>query len=231
MKKREFFQLIKEKLIVSCQALPEEALHGSDYMAKMALAAKMGGAVAIRANGANDIVEIKKLTGLPIIGLVKRDYEGSSVYITPTKKEIQELINVDCEVIALDATDRKRPNNETLEELILYIRENSNCLIMADVSTFEEGIRANELGIDMISTTLSSYTDYTKKRLTPDFPLIEKLSKESNIPVIAEGNIKTPEHAVRALEFGAFSVVVGAAITRPEVITRRFISSIQNVKI
>lgn len=231
MKKEEFFQIIKKELIVSCQALPDEALHGAEYMSKMGLAAKMGGAVAIRANGGNDVIAIKKVTGLPIIGLVKQNYKDSPVYITPTKKEVQNLIDSDCEVIALDATERKRPNDETLEELILYIRENSNCLIMADVSTFEEGIKANELGVDMLSTTLSSYTDYTEDRQTPDFPLIEKLSRESNIPVIAEGNIKTPEHAVRALKSGAFSVVVGAAITRPTVITQRFVSSIQNLKI
>src|SRR5690625_3400668 len=154
MDKAEFFRKIKGELIVSCQALPGEPLHGSEYMAKMSLAAKEGGAVAIRANGAKDIIAIKKATNLPVIGLVKRDYKDSPIYITPSKKEINELIDSGTDVIALDATNRKRPRNETLKELINYIRENSDCFIMADISTLNEGLHSVKCGVDMISTTL-----------------------------------------------------------------------------
>ncbi|MED4017855.1 N-acetylmannosamine-6-phosphate 2-epimerase [Sutcliffiella cohnii] len=222
MRKREILERIYGQLIVSCQALPDEPLFGSEHMAKMALAAKVGGAAAIRANSVVDIVAIKEATGLPIIGLIKQDYSNSPVYITPTKKEISALIDANVDVIALDATKQGRPNKESLEELVAYIRTKSDCLIMGDISSFEEGIAAEKAGVDMLSTTLSSYTPYTKDRMIPDLPLLEELAKKATIPVIAEGNISTPEEAAKALELGAFAVVVGSAITRPQIITKQF---------
>ncbi len=113
---------IYRKLIVSCQALEDEPLHSSFIMGRMAKAAKEGGAVAIRAQGVEDINEIKKVTSLPIIGIVKRNYEDSDIYITSTKREVDELLSTNCEMIALDATKRVRPHNEKLEELINYIK-------------------------------------------------------------------------------------------------------------
>lgn len=227
MGKRDFLKKVKGQLIVSCQALPHEPLHGSKYMAKMALAAKEGGAAAIRANGVEDILAIKKETGLPVIGLIKQDYENSPVYITPGKREISSLIKADVDVIALDATFQERPGKECLEELVRYIRENSDCLIMGDISTFEEGITAAKVGVDMLSTTLSSYTPYTKDRCIPDIPLIRELSNATDVPVIGEGNISTPKEAAHALESGAHAVVVGTAITRPQIVTKQFYEAIQ----
>ena len=217
--------IIKDKLIVSCQALEDEPLHSSFIMGKMANAAKIGGAVAIRAQGVEDIIEIKKVTNLPVIGIIKRNYEDSPIYITPTKKEIDELLNTNCEMIAIDATNRNRPNNENLKELINYIKSN-NVLVMADVSNYEEAIKAYEYGVDCISTTLSGYTPYTKKLEGPDFDLIEKLVKELDIPIIAEGRINTPEELAKALSIGAYSAVVGSAITRPQLITEKFTKAI-----
>lgn len=140
------FTQIKGKLIVSCQALENEPLHSSFVMGKMAKAAKEGGAVAIRAQGVEDILEIKKTTNLPIIGIIKRNYSDSEIYITPTKKEVEELSKTKCEMIAIDATDRVRPNGETLKDLIDYIHS-FDILVMADISTYEEALNAQNLGV------------------------------------------------------------------------------------
>lgn len=227
MDKDDFLQRINEELIVSCQALEDEPLHGSKHMAKMSLAAQIGGAAAIRANGIEDIIEIKKTVDLPIIGLIKRDYPDSPVFITPTLKEIKELIDVEVDVIAIDATKQRRPNDEKLEDLVNYIKDNSNCIIMADISTFEEAIEAFHLGVDIVATTLSGYTSYTENRPKPDIPLVKKIAEEIQIPIIAEGNIETPKEAVEAMKAGASSVVVGSAITRPQILTQKFVSAIK----
>ena len=214
-------------LIVSCQALEDEPLHSSAIMAKMAFAAKEGGAVAIRANSYKDIVEIKKTVDLPVLGIVKRDYNDSDIYITPTMKEIDELIQANVEIIALDATSRIRPKGLSLKEFVEQIRDKyGDILLMADISTFEEGITACRLGFDIISTTMSGYTPYSTKLDTPDFELLEKLIKSIDTPVIAEGRIWTREEAAKAIKLGAHAVVVGSAITRPREITRRFVKAL-----
>lgn len=218
---------IKNNLIVSCQALENEPLHSSFIMGRMALAAKEGGAVAIRAQSKNDIIEIKKVTGLPVIGLVKKNYENSEVFITATKTEVDELIESGCEMIALDSTLRERPA-ESLKELYDYIHENGR-LIMADISTLEEGINAYELGADCISTTLSGYTSYSPQSKEPDLNLITELSNKVNVPVIGEGRIDTPQHLVEAYKAGAYSVVVGSAITRPQLITKKFTDVLSDI--
>ncbi|MBS4219563.1 N-acetylmannosamine-6-phosphate 2-epimerase [Bacillus sp. FJAT-49711] len=222
-----FFSTIHKKLIVSCQALENEPLHGSEIMAKMAKAAKEGGAVAIRSNSAIDVAAIKKQTGLPVIGLVKRDYPGSEVFITATLNEVKELLEVEPDVIALDATIRQRPNGETLKELVSYIHEHSNTLVMADIATKDDAEYAVSCGADMLSTTLSGYTADSPKLEGPDFELVEELCKSSKVPVIAEGRINTPQDAKKMLELGAWSIVVGSAITRPQLITKSFAEGIE----
>ncbi len=212
----------KGKLIVSCQALEDEPLHSSFIMSKMALAAKEGGAVAIRAQGALDIIAIKKEVNLPVIGLIKKNYPDSEIYITPTKTEVVSLIESGCEIIALDMTNRTRPLNEKVEDLIRLIKKNKR-LVMADISTYEEGILAEKLGADCVSTTLSGYTSYSPQELEPDFKLISKLSNDLKIPVIAEGRIHYPYQLKKAFENGAYSAVIGGAITRPQEITKRFV--------
>lgn len=218
--------VIKNNLIVSCQALEDEPLHSSFIMGRMAKAAKEGGAVAIRAQGVEDIIEIKKVTNLPVIGIIKRNYKDSEVFITPTEKEIKELIETGCEMIALDATNRTRPNNEKIKDLLELIHK-SKRLAMADVSTYEEGIKAKEMGFDCISTTLSGYTSYSTQSDKVDFKLLEELVKDCSIPVICEGRIYTPEELKKAFDIGAYSVVIGGAITRPQQITERFVNAIK----
>lgn len=218
---------VKGGLIISCQALEDEPLHSSFIMGRMAKACEIAGASGIRAQGVCDIIEIKKVTSLPVIGIIKRDYEGSEVYITPTKREVDELLETKCEMIALDSTNRIRPNKESLENLIKYIKDN-NVLVMADVSNYEEGVKAQNFGADCVSTTLSGYTSYTKKINTPDFELIEKLVYDLKIPVIAEGRINTPEDLKKVYALGVYSSVVGSAITRPQIIGKWFVDAIKN---
>ena len=217
---------LKGKLIVSCQALPDEPLHSSFIMGRMALAADQGGAAGIRAQSKEDILEIQKNTDLPIIGIVKRNYDDSDIYITPTMKEINELLETRCEIIALDATDRKRPNGETQKDLVQAIHD-AGRLAMADCSTVEECVQAEKDGFDIVSTTLCGYTPYSVNVDGPNFPLMKEVLEKVKVPLIAEGKINTPQDLHDALEIGAFAAVVGGAITRPKQITERFIAAIK----
>lgn len=213
------------KLVVSCQALPHEPLHSSFIMGRMALAAKMGGAAGIRANTKEDIAEIQSQVDLPVIGIVKRDYEDSKVYITPTMKEVDELMEVKPEIIAVDATGLLRPGNVTLDDFFRQLKEKYPAqLLMADCSTVEEAIHADELGFDFIGTTMVGYTEQSKgdKIEENDFEILRKIIAGVKNRVITEGNINTPEKARRVIELGAFCVVVGSIITRPQLITRSF---------
>ena len=221
---------LKGKLIVSCQALPHEPLHSSFIMGRMALAAKEGGAAGIRANTKEDIAEIQAQGDLPIIGIVKRDYEDSKVYITPTMKEIEELMEVKPEIIALDATVDLKPGGKTLDGFYREIRAAyPEQLLMADCSTVEEALHADELGFDFIGTTLVGYTEQSRglKIEADDFAIIRQIVAKARHRVIAEGNINTPEKARRVIELGAFSVVVGSIITRPQLITKSFAEALK----
>ncbi|MBO8415365.1 MAG: N-acetylmannosamine-6-phosphate 2-epimerase [Proteobacteria bacterium] len=215
----------KNKLIISCQALPDEPLHSPFIMGRMALAAKQVGAVAIRCQSVPDIVEIKEVTGLPVIGLIKRNYPDSEIYITATAKEVQELIDCGSEIIALDATLRERPKGEKLEDLVAQIHA-AGRLALADISNDAEGENAEKIGFDAISTTLSGYTPYSPKLKGPDLGLVARLAGKLSIPVFAEGRINTPNDLKRCFEVGAFGAIVGSAITRPQVIGSWFIQAL-----
>ncbi|HZG86900.1 N-acetylmannosamine-6-phosphate 2-epimerase [Paenibacillus sp.] len=217
-------ELVKHGIIVSCQALPHEPLYGSETMAKMAKAAEQGGAVAIRANTKADIVRIKRTVSLPVIGIVKREYAGSDVYITPTTTEVDELVEAGADMIAFDATPRPRPDGCTLEELVLYMKERGLPAI-ADISTLEEAAYAESLGVAAVATTLSGYTPYSPRRTDPDFELVAQAARRLRIPVFAEGRVSEPAHVSRLLGLGAHCVVVGGAITRPQLITHRFVAA------
>lgn len=216
---------IEGKLIVSCQALENEPLHSSFIMGRMARAAKEGGAVGIRANTREDIEEIQKQVDLPIIGIVKKDYEGSKVYITPTMDEVDDLMKARPEIIAMDATSDLRPNNKSLDDFFKEVKAKyPDQLFMADCSTVEEAVHADELGFDFIGTTMVGYTDQSRgdKIEANDFEILRKIVEKVSNKVIAEGNINTPEKAKRVIELGAYSVVVGSIITRPQLITKSF---------
>lgn len=220
---------LKQGLIVSCQALEDEPLYGSEIMAKLAIAAMQGGAVGIRANSIVDIKAIKEVVNLPIIGLIKQEYDNSEIYITPTMKEINELIEAKVDIIAMDATNRAQADGISLAEKVKYIH-NKGLLVMADISTLEEGVLAEKLGFDLISTTLSGYTPYSFKSDEPDFELVENLVKTVKTPVIAEGKIFGEDNLTKMAKLKPFSIVIGGAITRPQLITEKYVNILKRVK-
>lgn len=222
---------IKNGLIVSCQALENEPLHSPYIMGRMAVAAVESGAIGIRANSVVDIREIKSVVDVPVIGIMKQVYEGNTVFITPTLKEMREIAETGVEVIACDATLRKRPNGEDLKKIITTIKnEYPNILLMADCSTVEDVENACKIGFDFVGTTLHGYTEDTKGMdiSNNDFSVMKEIIEVSTLPVIAEGKIDTPDKAKRVLELGCHSVVVGGAITRPQEITKKFIEKIES---
>ena len=227
---KEKIEKMKGKLVVSCQALPAEPLHSSFIMGSMARAAAEGGALGIRANTPEDIEEIKRNVDLPVIGIWKKDFEDSKVYITPTMEEIDALVRTKTEIIALDATADLRPGGKGIDEFYAEIREKyPDQLLMADCSTVEEALHADALGFDFIGTTLVGYTDQSKgNRIEEDdFKIIREILAEAVHPIVAEGNINTPQKAKRVIELGCYCVVVGSIITRPQVITRGFASVLE----
>lgn len=229
MEENSIIKSIKGGLVVSCQALEDEPLFSSFIMSKIAYAAMLGGAIGIRANSGDDIREIKKVVDLPLVGLKKRVYKDFDVFITPTMKEVDEVVEAGADIVAIDATDRPRPDDVSLEEFVKRIRNKyPYILIMGDISKLSEGLTCERLGFDLVGTTLSSYTEDTKGKPLPDFKLMEELVHHLSIPVIAEGGIWSPDELMRAFEIGVYSAVVGSAITRPMEITKRFVKAIGN---
>lgn len=216
---------LKHKVIVSVQAMPDEPLYQEDCMFAMMRSVINGGATALRVAGARDVKNAKRL-GVPVIGLTKPnglpDNWKEIVYITPTIKEADELISAGADIIAFDGTSRPRPGNCKLDTIIKHIKS-AKRLAMADIATLEEGINCANLGVDIISTTLSGYTQESlSDSEEPDYELLKSLVKNTSVPVILEGRIWAPEQVDKAFELGAHAVVIGSAITRPQLITKRF---------
>ena len=223
-------QIIPKGLVVSCQALKNEPLYGGDTIPKMAKAAMIGGAVGIRANTVRDINAIHLILGggLPIIGLIKREYADSPVYITPTRKEIKALVDSRCDVIALDATLRPRPGGTTVRELVAYVRDHSEKALMADIATLEDALAADAPGFDYVSTTLRSYTAETAGVSIPDAEFCTTLlGAVRNATVVAEGGITSLGELQKILDAGVSHIIIGGAITRPQNITRQFVNAIE----
>lgn len=214
---------LPQGLVVSCQALKGEPMYGGDSVVKMAYAAVLGGATGIRANGVHDIKRIAKKVNVPIVGLIKACYPDSPIYITPTIKEIRQLIKSPCDIIAMDATLRPRPNQENLEDLVRYVRAHSDKRIMADIVSIQEAKRADEMGFDYVSSTLRGYTEDTKNVQTPDMPFLsELLTAVKQARPVAEGGIRDIKDVQRLSELGFATVIIGGAITRPMEITRHY---------
>jgi N-acylglucosamine-6-phosphate 2-epimerase len=222
----DFISRVKGELIVSCQATPQEALFGSDIMAKMAISAIRGGAKGIRANTPVDVKAIRAVVDVPVIGLYKVVFPGTPVIITATIAHALAIAEAGADVIAIDATFRLHPEDE-VPELIRKIHEQTDCLVMADISSFEEAEAAMITGADVVSTTLSGYTDYTPKLDGPDLNLVREIASKLTVPVFAEGRYHCPDEVAKALEYGATCVIVGGAVTRPKEITERFVRAIR----
>ena len=218
---------LKGKVVVSCQAMPTEPLYAEVCMTAMMKSVVKGGAGGLRVAGVRDVKIAKKLFEVPVIGLTKPEVIPQNwqeiVYITPTLKEVMELYDAGADIIAFDGTMRERPEGAKLEDIIKYINLHKR-ISMADISTLDEGLNAEKLGAHILSTTLSGYTQFSKdKGNTPDFELLEELVKNTKLPVVLEGRIWKPEEVTRAFEIGAHCVVIGSAITRPQLITKRFV--------
>lgn len=230
MNKEALLEHIKGGLIVSCQALEHEPLYTKEggVMPLMAKAAAQSGAVGIRANTVRDITQIKEVVDLPVIGIIKKDYEGTPMYITVTMKEVDELVGCGVDIVAVQGTSALRPDGSSAAQFIQKIKEKyPEQLVMADCATVEEGIACAQAGADFIGTTMRGYTPETKDCDDIDYDFIRELCEKCPAKVIAEGHIHYPEQAKKALEAGAFALVVGGAITRPAEITARFVAAIE----
>lgn len=224
----EITERLKNKVVVSCQAMPNEPLYNEVCMIAMMKSVIRGGAGALRVAGCRDVKNAKGLFDVPVIGLTKPNVIPPNwkeiVYITPSIKDVIDLIKAGADVIAFDGTQRPH-DNCTIEEIIKYIHVNQR-VAMADISTVEEGILAAKAGADILSTTLSGYTQNSPEETdSPDFELLSELVNKTDKPVVLEGRIWESAQVQRAFELGAHCVVIGSAITRPQLITKRFVTN------
>ena len=233
MTKQELFSIMKGTIIVSCQATPGEPLYMRDQsmMYLMARAAKQAGAKMIRTSSVRDIVEIKEETGLPVIGLIKREYPGYQGRITMTMREVDECMEAMADIVSIDCTDCERGDGLTPPEFLRQVKAKyPNIIIMADCTTLEEAVAAYEAGADLVGSTMNGYTPQTAHcKGDPNYELVEQMVAKLPCPVIAEGRVHTPEQARRMLELGAWAVVVGGAITRPLEIATRFMNAVKDM--
>jgi len=219
------FPLLKGTLIVSCQADPGDPMDHVDTIQRMATSVLRGGAAGLRAEGPVCVRALRAITDLPIIGMVKaRDSKGE-IYITPTFTAAQSVSGVGADVIAVDCTNRRLAEAEPWPQIVLRIQNELRRPVLADIATVEDGVAAQETGVGAVATTLFGYTDETSGMRSFSWPLLERLVKLLDIPVIAEGHINDPADVRRALDMGAHAVLVGSAITRPQSITARFVAA------
>ena len=227
----ELIENLRNKIIVSVQAQDNEPLNKPEHLLAVSQSVINGGACGLRLCGIKNINHIKKNISVPIIGLTKLEPTPinwlEKVYITATLNDIKELLSTNIDFIAIDGTKRPRADNSTLKDQINLIKKEGK-IVVCDIATVEEGINCFELGADLISTTLSGYTKETRYKVNegPDFELLSELLGESPVPVIMEGRIWDPEEVKEAFDIGAHAVVIGTAITRPHLITKRFISAV-----
>jgi N-acylglucosamine-6-phosphate 2-epimerase len=215
---------IRGGLIVSCQAYPGEPMRDPRTMAQVARAAVTGGAVAVRAQGEEDVRQVVSAVDVPVVGLVKEGDKG--VFITPTLEHALAVAAAGAQVVALDGTRRRRPDGRSLAETVEGLRERADVLVMADCGSLADARAAVEAGADIVGTTLAGYTGERLRTEGPDLELLEQVVAALDVPVIAEGRIHTPAQAAAALATGAFAVCVGTAITHPTTITSWFVDGL-----
>lgn len=220
---------LQSKLIVSCQAPANSPLHHPEIIAAIALACVNRGAAAVRIDTPSHVRSVRaKIPHIPIIGLWKQQELDSEVYITPRYQDAVKIIEAGADIIAIDATSRKRPGGETVAEIIKRIHQEWGKLVMADVDTIKNAIAAVEAGADLVGTTLYGYTSQTRHLSPPGYSLLTEMVAQLNVPVICEGGIASPAMAKKALELGAYAVVVGTAITGIDLLVQAFQEVIDN---
>ena len=226
MDKKKLLESLKGGLIVSCQVQPDDPVYSVDFVVKMAKAAQWGGAVGLRANSPDQIAAIKAEVNLPMIGLWKIWHDDTDVFITPTLEAAKAVWEAGAEIIALDCTEQITHEGRPAYELLPIVRrEIPEALIFAFVSTYEEAVRAVEMGADIVGPTLYGYTEATKHIENPDLREFARMCRDlgDKACFVMEGHVYTPEDAMKCLYLGAHAVVVGSAITRPHLITKRFV--------
>ncbi|MDD4849106.1 MAG: N-acetylmannosamine-6-phosphate 2-epimerase [Gemmiger sp.] len=230
MKLQTLLAKIHHGLIVSCQALETEPLYRPEggIMPLMAKAAAEGGAVGIRANTVCDIRQIKAVVELPVIGIIKKEYPGTGIYITTSMAEVDALVACGVDILAVQGTSERRPDGKDAAAFLREVKAKyPNQIVMADIATMEEGLSCAAAGADLVGTTMRGYTPQTQACGETDISFIHTLAQRCPVPVIAEGHIHSPEIACAAMQAGAHAVVVGGAITRPAEITARFVGAIR----
>ncbi len=219
--------ILKMGLIVSCQAEEGSPFNFPQFISAFAKAAELGGAVGVRVRDPENVKAVVQVTGLPIIGLKKGTFNSGRVLITPTIDDVLSLVDAGADIIALDATIRRRPNGLSGIEFLRLVKSTISVQVMADISTTQEGLAAVDEGADYVSTTLSGYVKGSAPLMyEPDYILIEDIASRTKTPIIAEGRIWSPQQAKKAIQYGAFAVCIGSAITRPIEIVKRFVNSL-----
>ena len=226
MKNVELLKQLKGGLIVSCQVQPDDPVYSMDFVLKMAKAAQWAGAAGIRANSPDQIALIKGQVDLPLIGLYKIWHDDTDVFITPTLEAAKQVWEAGADIIALDCTSQTNHEGRPAWELLPVVqREIPDALTFADVATYDEAVRAVELGADIVGPTLYGYTAETKQIEEPNLREFARMCRDlgDKAFIVMEGHIYTPEDAIKCLFLGADAVVVGSAITRPHLIAKRFV--------
>jgi putative N-acetylmannosamine-6-phosphate epimerase len=221
----ERLESLRNRLIVSCQAAPGDPLDHTDTLVRIAASVLRGGAGGLRAEGVEHIVAFRAITDCPIIGIIKTYDRNGDVYITPDFKSARAVGDAGADIVALDCTRRRLIEDEHWKDLIPRIQGELGVPVCADIATLEDAIAAETAGADVVATTLCGYTSETAGIRTVCWPLIESLIARLKVPVIVEGHVTQAQEVRRALDMGAYSVVVGSAITRPETITARFVEA------
>lgn len=214
-------ELAPGSVLISCQARPENPLHGPTYMAAMARAAEAGGAVAIRADGPADVAAIRAAVDIPVLGINKTG-DRAGVYITPTVAAAREVVEAGATMVAVDATLRPRPDGTDFASQVSRIHDQLGVGVMADADSLESGLAAAEAGADWVGTTLAGYTA-ERPGDGPDLELISLLAAAVDVPIVGEGRFSTPAQVRAAFEAGATAVVVGTAVTNPTAITQSLV--------
>jgi N-acylglucosamine-6-phosphate 2-epimerase len=218
-------EAIQGRIVVSCQAGPESPLNSPHILAAIAKSAEMGGAAGFRVDRPENVAAVRAVSELPILGINKIHEPGYEVYITPTFESARAVIEAGADLVGLDATDRPRPNGETLSEIIRRVHQ-LGVPVMADAATVSDGLAATRAGADLVATTLAGYTSAGPARPGPAFDVLEALVVRCDTPIVVEGRIWTVEDVRTCFELGAFAVVIGSAITVPQFITQRFVRAI-----